>query len=462
MNSEKYNDIVELINKHIPIKTAKKVQHGEVFTPLHMILYLLDQFSAAVWKKDTTWFDPAAGIGNFPVCIFFKLMDELKSSIPNETRRAEHIIEKQLFMAELDAENVEICKNIFRSLCPTATPNIAQINTLDHFDGGGFKYSGFPTKFDVVIGNPPYNIGGTAREGTKRAHIAFTKMGLAALAADGYLSYICPPNYREAGSVMFNLFKEAEGHFNFIKVYSPEDTFRHFRIQARVDSFIYSLNPSGPTTIIDEYEKKCTVQIKFDRHIPNFGHTIFEKLWGKVGELGAVKAFRTTEKTSVRADLFGCGKHKILHLIIARGLRIYKSSSAHSLEGVPKLLVNGLGIPYVFHDKAGEYGPSQTPLVVTRPSNNLVKFCQSPLFQAVAWGLRLTGNNNLAYLFDYVPEFSTVKELDLQKFFGLTGEEMAFVEKNFPVPAYESKELVEPCVRRSAERRHTRRRPKKS
>ena len=70
------------------------------------------------------------------------------------------------------------------------------------------------------------------------------------------------------------------------------------------------------------------------------------------------------------------------------------------MTDTPKLLVNGLGLPYVYYDK-GEYGPSQTPIIVLKPSSKLVDFVKSDFFPFIAWGLRLTGNNNLPYLFDF-------------------------------------------------------------
>ena len=53
------------------------------------------------------------GMGNFPIAIYYKLMDGLKDKIPDEKERKKHIIEKMLFMGELNKKNCFVVKQIF-------------------------------------------------------------------------------------------------------------------------------------------------------------------------------------------------------------------------------------------------------------------------------------------------------------------------------------------------------------
>jgi len=93
MDKDLQSSIIELIEEHLPSKDKEKSEHGEVFTPPPMIDNLYDHYPVSVWKqKDRTWLDPATGIGNFTIVLFFRLMISLKSVIPNETKRAKHII----------------------------------------------------------------------------------------------------------------------------------------------------------------------------------------------------------------------------------------------------------------------------------------------------------------------------------------------------------------------------------
>ena len=259
----------ELIQTHLPSKTNEKSKFGEVFTPVSMIETLFSGFPKNIWKNSSnTWLDPAGGIGNFPLVLFFWLMIGLNKKIPNKTKRAKHIIEKMIFIVEINSDNVSVCKKIFKTLCPSATPNIYQGDFLT-LDTSSINW---PSSFDCIIGNPPYNIGGTGLEGSKRTHIAFTEVALRLLTPRGYLSYICPPSYRESGTPMNQLF---HGRFHFIKIYGAQETFSLFHIQGRVDCFVFQKGLHGTTVLDDEYNVVSTVTLDLNRHIPNFGFSIF-------------------------------------------------------------------------------------------------------------------------------------------------------------------------------------------
>jgi len=457
MDKDLRTSVIELIEEHLPSKDKEKSEHGEVFPPPPLIDNLYDHYPAAVWKqKDRTWLDPATGIGNFTLVLFFRLMIGLKSVIPNETKRAKHIIENMIYMTEINHDNVVICKKIFKKLCPSATPNIHEGDFLS-FNPNKL---GWPNPFDSVIGNPPYNIGGTGLEGSKRTHIIFTERGLQLLSPSGYIGYICPPSYRETDTPMNDLFQETNGHFVYIKIYGAKETFDLFHIQGRVDTFLYQIDTKGTSIVDDEYgiiTKGLTLDL--ERHLPNFGYTIFDKLYAKVKTLGHVEAFRNTEMSSVKASTFGCnGKNKILHLILSKGKRVFRATKKHSLASTPKILVNGLGVPYVYYDKKGEYGPSQTPVIVLEPSKNLVNLLQSDFFAFIAWGLRLTGNNNLPYLFDYVPNVASEKNMyqtmdDIRKGFHLTADEVTFIRTHFHKYEYENVDIIEKCVRNATRKK---------
>jgi hypothetical protein len=67
-------------------------------------------------------------------------------------------------------------------------------------------------------------------------------------------------------------------------------------------------------------------------------------------------------------------------------------------------------------------------------------------------GLRLTGNNNLPYLFDALPDirkeknsYKTMK--DIATGFHLTEKEVAWIQDHFHEYEYTNVDLIEPCVR---------------
>jgi site-specific DNA-methyltransferase (adenine-specific) len=155
-------ELLELINYCLKPKTVEKKAFGEVFTPMDFIndkmlfdieTYWSNKNNENIWTNENlTWYDPASGMGNYPIAIYYKLIDGLKNKIPNENERKKHIIEKQLFMGELNKKNCFVIKQIF---------NINNKHKLNLYEGDTLNINLEETfgiyKFDIIIGNPPYN-----------------------------------------------------------------------------------------------------------------------------------------------------------------------------------------------------------------------------------------------------------------------------------------------------------------
>jgi len=155
-------ELLELINDCLKPKSVEKKTFGEVFTPMDFINnkmlkdiedYWMTKYNRNIWENETlTFYDPATGMGNYPIAIYYKLMEGLKNKIPNENERKKHIIEKQLFMGELNKKNCFVVKQIF---------NINNEYKLNLYEGDTLKIDTFKEfkikKFNIIIGNPPYN-----------------------------------------------------------------------------------------------------------------------------------------------------------------------------------------------------------------------------------------------------------------------------------------------------------------
>ena len=155
-------ELLELINKCLKPKQIEKQKFGEVFTPMSFInndmlgdleAYYKEKYNKNIYEDETLkWGDTSTGMGNFPIAIYYKLMEGLKNKIPNEKNRKKHILENMLFMAEYNKKNCFIVKQIF---------DINNEYKLNLYEGDSLKLDikkefGI-SKFDIVIGNPPYN-----------------------------------------------------------------------------------------------------------------------------------------------------------------------------------------------------------------------------------------------------------------------------------------------------------------
>jgi type I restriction-modification system DNA methylase subunit len=151
--------LLEFIHQNLAPKAIEKKTRGEVFTPMALVNEMLDTLPKDVWKnKDLKWLDPAAGIGNFPVAVYMRLMVSLSDVIRDTEQRKKHIIENMLYMVEINKKNVFLMKKIF---CSTTYK-------LNVFEGSFIETEETKNKtvklykpefmFDIVMGNPPYQL----------------------------------------------------------------------------------------------------------------------------------------------------------------------------------------------------------------------------------------------------------------------------------------------------------------
>jgi site-specific DNA-methyltransferase (adenine-specific) len=164
--------VVEFMESNLPPKKAEKRENGEVFTPVLTIETILNEIAEyyrtiymvePLWRRYgdnifanpwIRWYDPAAGMGQFPVVIYARLMAGLEGVFPDPAARKKHILTHQLFMSELNSKNHYIMSEIFRHddvEYPVKNIHLGDslaLNTMATFG---------VAEFDVIIGNPPYN-----------------------------------------------------------------------------------------------------------------------------------------------------------------------------------------------------------------------------------------------------------------------------------------------------------------
>jgi hypothetical protein len=185
--------------------TQSSKDRGEVFTPMGLIEEMLDKLPQEVWQDPSlTWLDPAAGIGNFPLAVYMRLMKGLKECIPDDEKRTKYILEDMLYMVEIYEPNISVINDIF---CHTEYK-------LNLYEGSFFDYE--PNmKFNIIIGNPPFQKVETG-ETKKEIRISkynsnywsiFVKNCFNSLLKDkGYLLFITPFSWMSSGSQLCDIY----------------------------------------------------------------------------------------------------------------------------------------------------------------------------------------------------------------------------------------------------------------
>jgi hypothetical protein len=280
-------ELLELINECLKPKDEEKKQFGEVFTPMTLVNEMLDKLPESVWtKSNLTWFDPAAGMGNFPIAVYLRLMESLKKEFPDDKDRKKHILEKMLYMSELNKKNVYIMKEIF-DINNEYKLNIYEGDTLQLDISKKFKVN----KFDIIIGNPPYNKGGirshTGKQLGEKNETIWTKFiekSFEWLKSEGYLVYINPLSWLKKSHSLHNTMLEK--HIIWMKLW--DDSQSKGMINADIPISLYilhnKLNNNNEKTEIESNMKRQKLMTIANEYlnkkysISTAYHSIFNKL----------------------------------------------------------------------------------------------------------------------------------------------------------------------------------------
>ena len=294
----------------------------EVFTPPELANQMLDTVAEAwaannkganIWAdKSVTFLDPCSKSGVFLREITSRLTEGLKDTIPNLHDRVNHILTKQVFgigitkiTGLLTRRSVYCSKNansehsIMDSFFDEAG-NIWFERTSHTWDGGKCRYCNAPKvmldrnkeienyaypfihtdevktwiaekfgkemQFDVVIGNPPYQMSTGGGSGTQQAVPIYQEFVNQAKALESrYLLMIIPSRWFSGGMPVLDAFRREMLNDHHIRelVDFPDsrDAFVGVDIAGGVSYFLRDLNYDGPckvTTVAGGHKETVT------------------------------------------------------------------------------------------------------------------------------------------------------------------------------------------------------------
>lgn len=226
------DEIKEVIKKYLKVKDYEKKKYGEVFTPIELINKMLDRLPKKVWKNpNMKWLDPTAGVGNFMMIIYLRLIKSLESWEPNIKKRSNHIIKEMLYMVEINKVNCNIIRRIFG----------VNVNLIcgDFLAEGCKKWFCDDYRADIIIGNPPFQDDYAHKSGPGGKSKLYERILMKSymlLNNNGYLAFITPDNIFSGNGVnAYNLLIQ-----NFVSFVSFNDDLHSFfpSIQLKICYFI--------------------------------------------------------------------------------------------------------------------------------------------------------------------------------------------------------------------------------
>ena len=497
--------VLDTIRKYLTPKESEKKIFGEVFTPLELVCEMLSTLPVSVWKdKHKTWLDPANGIGNFPIVVYYKLMEGLKHEITDPGERSKWIIGKMLYMGELNPVNVALTKRLFKMIDPDATPNVIKADFIEQNDKllqVMREKTGNPEKkFDIIMGNPPYNNDNSP--GDSKPYLSFTFISICILEKNGFLLFITPPAIYE----YLLLIKEHKLSTNKTCIYnkllkiltinSDNNYLKRFfkNVGSEFTYFALQNKPyEGKTQFL--FEKNATLEThhmdisKENTNIKEIYHILSDDKWSSIRS----KLFHESEKTYEfkRALFNGKTTRRIRKEQIRDGIVKTKPTTEYKYKIINKystnkdifepdlyyynetdddydktrLIVNG-GFSYLYPYiiKKNTYTLSDHILYVVCEGNacdNLLFLLESPLGKYIAEKYVGYDKEKLLLLIEKVKPLHSVKfstNEDMYKFFKLTKDEIEKIEETTSKPTVENSENPN----NSATKKKSRKTPRKS
>ena len=444
-------DVLEIdSNNHSGNITNKinKFNHGEVKTDLYIIdQYFLNTFPKEIFKnKNYRWLDPGAGTGNFSLSIFNRLMISLQEEIPISQKRKDHIIQNMLFMVEINSENIEILKNIF-----------GEKANIYHQDFLSFES---PYKFDIIVGNPPFNSNGLKKVPTNNSlqkandgttiWINFVKCSLDLLKENQYLCMITPIIWLKPDKAkMYDLLTSYK--LLNLRCFNNTQTNKMFHGNAQTPTSIFLLQKSPTENILSIYDENNILQkytLKPNYPIPTMGITIINKMMKFVDLVGNIKVIKTNlpprhveiidkkHPESIYQNITTCILYDNRPKLIFN--YSYQPCPYHKK---PKLVMaHGMyGFPYL--DAEGKYGISNRDkyVILDRTMEDFIKlkaFLSTKfalyLFECTKYRMKYLEK----YIFELIPDITKIEgfpeiitDITVQDFFQLTDQEKENINK---------------------------------
>lgn len=265
-------------------------------------------------------------------------------------------------------------------------------------------------KFDVIVGNPPYQKpNGSDRMGSRGSSSLWDKFvfkGLDLLKDNGYMGIIHPPAWRKPKE-RFGLWKELtqNNQLVYLNMRSGRGKQDAFNIGVRFDYYVVQKTKKYKNTVVIDHENKVyNLDLENYNWLPNFAIDEISAMLGNTCNVLYNTAYHTQHKHSEKkTDDY---PYPVVHTINKNGLGIkyFNQQKTDIHFGVPKVLLNQNELQYPVNDYKGEYGMSQLTFGIAINSkedgDKIVEFLISEkgrrLIAATKWNTFYTDYNMFA------------------------------------------------------------------
>ena len=475
------------------------LSNDEVFTPPEVANRMLDMLPEEIWHDSSaTFLDPACKSGVFLREIAKRLIEGLKEEIPDLQKRIDHIFHKQLYgIAITELTSLLSRRSVYCSKYPNSkysislfddsSGNIRYKRVPHRWQNGKCVFCGasqkeyergdelethayewihtikpeeiFKMKFDVIIGNPPYQLSdGGAQASATPIYNRFVEQ--AKKLNPRYMTMIIPARWY-AGGKGLDTFRASMVMDRRIRVLhdfiNASDCFGNgVEIKGGICFFLWDRDHVGKCKVFTHTGDKTVEQN--ERYLQEDGNDVFIRYAEGVSILGKVQSANEKTMDEMVSSQKPFGLRTYVHgeqKRFAGSIKLYERGGTGYVNrgeitknenwiDQPKVFISaaynaGDSIPHQIIGKpiAGEAGSACTETyIVVGPFNapfevnNAISYIQTKFFRFLVM-LRKSSQHAASSVDAFVPQQDFSKpwtDTELYKKYGLTDDEIAFIE----------------------------------
>jgi hypothetical protein len=282
-------------------------------------------------------------------------------------------------------------------------------------------------KFDVIVGNPPYN-GPRKKSNGDCIWPEFVKKSLSLLNNDGNLCYVHPSAWRKIKSNLWELI--TQNQLQYLEIHGLRDGQKTFSCLTRYDWYVLKKSPyTTPTTIRDEEGKVISIDLRKLSWIPNDNLELIDSITAKDSDSLCEVIYDYSYGVNIPKEWMSKAensnfKYPVIHSISKNKLPkcYYSSVNNRGHFGISKVIINDGGNIYPINDYKGEYGMTQHCFGIVVSSKKegdlIVAAISTPKFKKVAEATKCSG-----YYVDY-KVFQSFKRDFWKQFVDSEGKEL--------------------------------------
>ena len=472
----------------------------EVFTPPEVANKMLDMLPEEIWHDSrATFLDPACKSGVFLREIARRLIEGLADEFPDLQERIDHIFHKQLFgIAITELTSLLSRRSLYCSKYPNSKYSISRFGDTSgnirfkrikhQWQSGKCMFCGaseseyergdalethayewihtgkpeeiFGMKFDVIIGNPPYQLSTAGSENGAQAKPIYQEFVRQSIKLKPRYAIMITPSRWFAGGWGLDQFRDEMIHCDHIReihdFQNSGDCFSGVDIKGGISYFLYDRDNSGPCVFVSHeadkivskserllHEDGCDVLIRYNELIG-----IYRKVHSAPDFLPFSNIVSGRSPFGLNTNHYGCETRKApsdVSYFERKGftfisdVRITKNRDAINKYKlyVPKTAEDGklpgkvignitVGMPSTIC--SGTYllvGPFETE----QEARNVSAYMKTKFFRALV-AVNKISQDAYAKVYDGVPiqDFSKIwTDEELYERYGLTDEEVSFI-----------------------------------